>query len=269
MMAIQVRPVQSAVHSNGGSLTRTDYDPLPTSKCYSPPPKPPKSFSSSGRSRKDVRGSAHSVASAQTNNGNGSRNGLEAMNGFERMNSNEVLRRFGRPIDRSAEMDADDECSSMLPTKSYNNTSSPLLTTSSKMLTESIQCLPTSEECDDIPSHRDKKNGRTPNNFRQEKERFDGLTRKVVADFSAPDNSDYLTMKPIHRAKPFKATTDSSRNGSSEGVNLPVVPANSDRPPTPPQHRRPITEGSENTKLYDNPNDGDTLSNVTSNGLDE
>lgn len=47
----------------------------------------------------------------------------------------------------------------------------------------------------------------------------------------------------------------------------------SDAPPPPPAHRiskliHPISTRTDTTKLYDNPND-DTLSNVTSNGLDD
>ncbi|KAH7717994.1 hypothetical protein AAVH_14582 [Aphelenchoides avenae] len=91
----------------------------------------------------------------------------------------------------------------------------------------------------------------------------------VVADLSKTgDNSDYLTMKPIHRAKPFKP----SASEESDGVSMALLSNASERPPAPPQHRpKPSTteRSSQDTKLYDNPNEGDTLSNVTSNGLDE
>src|SRR5688572_12821211 len=89
----------------------------------------------------------------------------------------------------------------------------------------------------------------TVENIRKEKEKLQSLTSNVLADFGHEQNSDYLTMKPIFRAKPFQM---GGRNTSLE------------KAPPPPAHRnvRLEQERTETTKLYDNPND-DTLSNVS------
>lgn len=58
--------------------------------------------------------------------------------------------------------------------------------------------------------------------MRQERERFFDIVagggRKVVADLSRTgDNSDYLTMKPVHRTKRFEPSAD------GEGVHMALL----------------------------------------------
>ena len=76
----------------------------------------------------------------------------------------------------------------------------------------------------------------------------------------AESNSDYLTMKPVHRAKPFMArgAKSSSKEPQSEGKHFSILFNKFslfliENPPPPPQHRTPLLGHS--SKLYDNPTD--------------
>jgi len=62
-----------------------------------------------------------------------------------------------------------------------------------------------------------------------------------------PNSSDYLTMKPIHRANPFRFVDTDEEQESDTNNNTPLS-----RPPTPPVHRapQPLTVN----KTYDDPN---------------
>ncbi|KAI1706414.1 cadherin-4 [Ditylenchus destructor] len=261
---VEVRPMRCYTRGGSPSVKSSNNDIT-----GGPPELPAKKNSSGSRRnitcarRESEGGSIHNLCQPEAT----TRQYGSAASDLERVavqNNTDMLRMFGRRINNS-------------PGSTHNHHSRHqsheqffepvLLDPATRGISDSIQCLSTEAE---VPAHYSQQIqtacAAAALNIRLEKEKLDNLTRNVLADFDAENNSDYLTMKPIHRAKPF-------RNGD---VNLQEISSNFDdnsvRPPTPPLHRRPLENRSASTKLYDNPNDNtedDTLSNVTSNALDE
>uniref|UniRef100_A0A7E4WCV1 Cadherin-related family member 2 n=1 Tax=Panagrellus redivivus TaxID=6233 RepID=A0A7E4WCV1_PANRE len=152
-----------------------------------------------------------------------------------------------------------------------------------RSLADSIQCLPTTEEIeidldDDDDVHANERSHMLED-LRRDQQRLDMATQawQGRAAVENPEPTDYVTMKPVSKIKPF------SGSASQSGHNIPDIDADpNNAPPPPPAHRpppQPTSEASsmltspqrthtDTTKLYDNPVD-DTLSSVTSNGLDD
>jgi hypothetical protein len=149
----------------------------------------------------------------------------------------------------------------------------PLLS-NGRSLGDSIQCLPTTEEIeidlddDDDPMDMSEREAMLTD-LRKEQE---NIQKTTEAWNDKNEIHDYVTMKPIHRIKPFSI--------SKSNTNFPDIDADSESqtqsPPPPPAHRTPklakpktttSSTRTDTTKLYDNPNDDTSLS--TSNGLDD
>ena len=92
---------------------------------------------------------------------------------------------------------------------------------------------------------------------------------------TSPDKpSEYTTMKPVHRANPFRimGQHQATANGAIDKNN------NDGQPPPPPSHRTipngpapPADPPTSSTNLYDNPNNEEdgTLSNLTSQAFED
>uniref|UniRef100_A0A915DAM3 Uncharacterized protein n=1 Tax=Ditylenchus dipsaci TaxID=166011 RepID=A0A915DAM3_9BILA len=176
---------------------------------------------------------------------------LQKLNGGS---NDEMLRLFGRRLPENGQH------SRHTSREHFFNDSPPTCSSSSHPLGDSIQCLPTTtQETADYNSQIENACVAAALSIRHEKQRIDHMTRNVLADFGAENNSDYLTMKPIHRAKPF-------RNVEMDGLGE----SGSSAPPPPMHRRQQQQERPLSTKVYDNPNeDDDTLSNITSQALDD
>uniref|UniRef100_A0AC34Q7U2 Uncharacterized protein n=1 Tax=Panagrolaimus sp. JU765 TaxID=591449 RepID=A0AC34Q7U2_9BILA len=114
------------------------------------------------------------------------------------------------------------------------------------------------------------------NDLRKEKEKLDLATKSYN---NSDEPQDYVTMKPIHKIKPFTFNDkndgfkdiDEDSDGNSKVLQPPPLPIHRTIPKSDSIQSKQSTTNKTNTpttKLYDNPND-DTLSNVTSNGLDD
>jgi len=84
-------------------------------------------------------------------------------------------------------------------------------------------------------------------------------------------SAEYTTMKPVHRANPFRimGQQPATANGAIDKNN------NDGHPPPPPSHRTlpdgAIDPPTSSTNLYDNPNNEEdgTLSNLTSQAFED
>ncbi|KAE9554056.1 hypothetical protein FO519_002752 [Halicephalobus sp. NKZ332] len=185
----------------------------------------------------------------------------------EETHDREKYRRYGVPQGDSSVFSSRRGSSSGANNADISS-SIPLL--SKGNLNDSIQCLQTTEEIEinlDDPSEIEERN-KMLDDLRRDQERLDSAT----SSYNREEPQDYVTMKPIHKIKPF--TVSNSRSGQEIRDIDDESESAGKVPPPPPAHRTiPKSNGEKttSTKLYDNPNNpnDDTLSNVTSNGLDE